>query len=306
MIEKALNSLQSKLPEEDIYLTQVNDDIGAYQFNNTGKNEVDFVVEYDKSLIHFIFCLSGEIGLSSGIEGVLLTSSNFFMFTNPREDIRLRIKIPSGAKVFSLMMSMKELHGIFGSSFGSDQTVVNNFMESYRMKQLFNERFLTPSIAVITHQFFNGINRPSVQKIYQHGKVMEFLSLYMDSPNSMDEVQDQCPFVMDSLEMARIKEARDIIIDKMVNPPSLKELAHMVGTNEFKLKVGFRSIFGTTVYGYLSDYRMEQARKMLIVEKARIKEVAIEVGYSNPSHFITAYKRKFGVTPKQHLKSMVA
>ena len=80
----------------------------------------------------------------------------------------------------------------------------------------------------------------------------------------------------------------------------------MVGTNEFKLKVGFRSIFGTTVYGYLSDHRMEHARKMLTVDKVRIKEVAVEVGYSNPSHFIAAYKRKFGVTPKQHLKSMVA
>jgi AraC-like DNA-binding protein len=306
MINKGLNSLAKKIPEEDIILAHVSDDIGAYQIKNSGKNEEIFSVKYDKSLIHFVFSLSGNIGLSSRSEKVIVTTSNFFMFTNPREDVTLDFKIPSGSKVFSLMMSMKELHGIFGSSFGSDQTVVNNFMESYKMKLLFNERELTPSIAVIAHQFFNGINRPSVQKIYQHGKVMEFLSLYMDSPNSKDEVQDQCPFVMDASEMERIKEARNIIIDKMISPPSLKELARMVGTNEFKLKVGFRSIFGTTVYGYLSDHRMELARKLLIVDKARIKEVAVEVGYSNPSHFIAAYKRKYGVTPKQHLKSMVA
>ena len=306
MISRGLNSISEVLASEDISLSKINDDIGAYQISNSSKNEQVFSLDYDKSLIHFIFSLDGDIVLTSGNESVILRSSNFFMFTNPREDIRLEFKIPADGKAVALMMSMKELHGIFGSSFGSDQTVVNNFMESYKMKLLFNERTLTPPIAVIAHQFFNGINRPSVQKIYQHGKVMEFLSLYMDSPNSAEEVQDQCPFVMDSLEMARIKEARDIIIDKMVNPPSLKELAHMVGTNEFKLKVGFRSIYGTTVYGYLSDYRMEQARKMLTVDRSRIKEVAVEVGYSNPSHFIAAYKRKFGVTPKQHLKSMVA
>ena len=305
MINKGLKSISDILPDEDIFLTEVNEDIGAYQIINSSKKEEVYAFEFDKSLIHFIFSLSGEIGLASGSEVVLLTSSNFFMFTNPREKITLKINMPSEAKVFSLMISMKELHGIFGSTFGSDQTVVNNFMESYKMKQLFNEKPLTPQVAVIAHQFFKGINRPSVQKIYQHGKVMEFLSLYMDSPNSQDEVQDQCPFVMDDAEMARIKEARDIIIDKMIGPPSLKELAHMVGTNEFKLKVGFRFIFGTTVYGYLSDHRMEHARKLLIVDKARIKEVATDVGYSNPSHFISAYKRKFGVTPKQHLKSMV-
>ena len=306
MINKGLNSLNINLPDEDIHLAHVSDDIGAYQIKNSGKDDEVFSVKYDKSLIHFVFSLSGDIAVSSGTEKIVVTTSNFIMFTNPREDISLNIKIPSGAKLLFLMMSMKELHGIFGSSFGTDQTVVNNFMESYKMKQLFNERDLTPAIAVIAHQFFNGINRPSVQKIYQHGKVMEFLSLYMDSPNSKDEVQDQCPFVMDASEMERIKEARNIIIDKMISPPSLKELAHMVGTNEFKLKVGFRSIFGTTVYGYLSDHRMEHARKMLTVDKVRIKEVAAEVGYSNPSHFIAAYKRKFGVTPKQHLKSMVA
>ena len=106
--------------------------------------------------------------------------------------------------------------------------------------------------------------------------------------------------------MEKIKEARDIIIEHMIDPPSLKTLSKLVGTNEFKLKVGFKSVFSNTVYGYLSDYRMEHARKLLTVENSRIKEIAAKVGYSNPSHFIAAYKRKYGITPKQHLKSLVA
>jgi AraC-like DNA-binding protein len=50
---------------------------------------------------------------------------------------------------------------------------------------------------------------------------------------------------------------------------------------------------------------MEEARKLLAVDKPRIKQVAAQIGYANSSHFIAAYKCKFGITPKQHLKSMV-
>ena len=106
--------------------------------------------------------------------------------------------------------------------------------------------------------------------------------------------------------MEKIKEARDIIMEQMIDPPSLKELSRMVGTNEFKLKVGFKSVYSNTVYGYLADYRMEHARKLLTINNTRIKEVAAQVGYSNPSHFIAAYKKRYGITPKQHVKSLVS
>ena len=308
MIAERLDLLKNKLQGEKLEVAVLSSEMAAYQYQNDGEGAEFVEFNHDKSLIHFMFSLAGEIKLSSQAsdELVILNNTNFFMFSNPFTDTTLEINLTPGAKIFSIAISMKELHAIFGSSFGRDAEATKEFMEGYKMKRFFIEKRLTPSISVISHQFFSGIKRQNVRKIFQQGKVMEFLSLYMDVPNSAEEAEEHCPFVMDALELKKIKEARDIIIAEMIDPPSLKTLAKLVGTNEFKLKVGFKSVFSNTVYGYLSEYRMEHARKLLTVDNTRIKEVAAQVGYSNPSHFISAYKKKYGITPKQHLKSLVA
>ncbi len=308
MLAEGLNILRDSLSEDDLQTSLINQELGAFQFVNSGTISTQIEVCHEKPFIHFLFSLSGEITVSakSGEEQALLTANNFFMFSNPFQETKLCIVLPPLAKILSIIISMKELHEIFGSSFGRDESGTQDLMESYKMQRYFIEKEIEPSIAVITHQFFNSIKRSNVLKIYQQGKVMEFLSLYMDMPNSVKEAGSRCPFVMDSIEIEKIKEVREIIVKNIIDPPSLKALARLVGTNEFKLKVGFKSVFSNTVYGYLTDYRMEQARKLLTVDKSRIKEVASQVGYSNSSHFITAYKRKYGITPKQHLKSMVS
>ena len=126
--------------------------------------------------------------------------------------------------VLAMVLTMKALHEIFGSSFGRDADAAREFMENYKVEKFFIEKEMLPSVSVIVHQVFNGINRDSIRKIYQHGKIMEFLSLYMDTPNSSKETETSCPFVIDSVEMEKIKEARDIIIDRMIDPPSLKDI----------------------------------------------------------------------------------
>jgi len=123
----------------------------------------------------------------------------------------------------------------------------------------------------------------------------------MHHPEIDEKLAMQCSFVNNHLEMEKIREARNLIVQNLVSPPGLKELARMVGTNEFKLKIGFKSTFGNTVYGYLADYRLEKSRYLLEKRNMSVKEISGEIGYANPSHFIAAYKKKFGVTPKKYL-----
>jgi len=93
-----------------------------------------------------------------------------------------------------------------------------------------------------------------------------------------------------------IYHAREYLLEHAQNPPSLTELAKISGINEFKLKQGFKEVFDNTVFGYLSDYRLGQARDLLLEKKA-IKDVADELGYSSVQHFSTAFRKKYGVTP---------
>ena len=81
-------------------------------------------------------------------------------------------------------------------------------------------------------------------------------------------------------------------------------LADQVGLNLKKLKMGFKQIYGDTVYGFLFDYKMDYARKLLDSGSYNVNEVGLKIGYSTGSHFIAAFKKKFATTPKKYLMSI--
>lgn len=98
---------------------------------------------------------------------------------------------------------------------------------------------------------------------------------------------------------ARIRVAAGKLQEYLDQPPSLAELAREVGLSETTLKRGFRQVFGTTVFGYLREKRMEHARALLASGRATVIEAAALVGYSNPSNFAAAFRQQFGLNPKE-------
>lgn len=90
--------------------------------------------------------------------------------------------------------------------------------------------------------------------------------------------------------------ARDFLIQNIHQPPSIAELAKICGINEFKLKQGFKGLFDNSIFGYLSDYKLNYAKEMLLEGKP-IKAVAFELSYSSVQHFSTAFRKKFAVSP---------
>jgi AraC-like DNA-binding protein len=90
----------------------------------------------------------------------------------------------------------------------------------------------------------------------------------------------------------------------MAEPPSLQELANEIGLNIKKLKEGFKQIYGDTVFSFLFDYKMEYSRRLLETNQYNVNEVGVKVGYSTASHFIAAFKKKFGTTPKKYVMSL--
>jgi AraC-like DNA-binding protein len=80
---------------------------------------------------------------------------------------------------------------------------------------------------------------------------------------------------------------------------SIIGLAQLAGINQMKLKDGFKELFGTTVFGYINDVRMNEAKRLLLDEKLYVNEVADRVGYKHPQHFTIAFKKKFGIAPKE-------
>lgn len=135
-----------------------------------------------------------------------------------------------------------------------------------------------------------------LRRMVVEAKVLELLALQLRQRLRRADTAPGAAALSDR-EVDRMVEARDRVLARMDDPPSLAELARLVGTNEFALKRDFKAAFGTTVYGLLLDHKLVHARALLLDTDRPIGEIAREVGYGHPSHFSTAFKKKYGVPP---------
>jgi AraC-like DNA-binding protein len=115
---------------------------------------------------------------------------------------------------------------------------------------------------------------------------------------------EQCPFLADDNNIKKIKLAKEIIISRMIEPPTLIELSKEVDISLKKLKQGFKQVYGSSVFSFLLDYKMQVSKRLLSSGNYNVNEVALKVGYSTATHFINAFKKKFGTTPKKYLMSI--
>ena len=141
-----------------------------------------------------------------------------------------------------------------------------------------------------------------MKSLYFKGKAYELLSLYFNKPG--DPNIEKCPFLADESNVIKIKKAKEIIIERMAEPPTLSELAEEINLPLNKLKEGFKQVYGDSVFSFLLEYKLEVARQMLASGAHNVNEVGDAIGYSTASHFIAAFKKKYGTTPKKYLMSL--
>jgi AraC-like DNA-binding protein len=142
---------------------------------------------------------------------------------------------------------------------------------------------------------FTGLTK----KIYLESKCLELIAFKLQQlANSENTATKTTALKRDDID--RIHYAKEILAQNLKNPPSLLELAKQVGLNDYKLKLGFRQVFGTTAFSYLHQQRMEKARQLLLEGEMNVKEVARAVGYANQSRFAAAFRKQFKTNPKSY------
>ena len=98
-------------------------------------------------------------------------------------------------------------------------------------------------------------------------------------------------------EYSRAQEIRQILEENIVDPPTLSQLSRQIGVNATTMSNQFRRVFGSTIFSFLRDKRLELARAMLLTESLPVSQVGYRVGFNNPAAFATAYRRRFGRPP---------
>lgn len=163
----------------------------------------------------------------------------------------------------------------------------------------FNVGGITGQMKTIIEQILHHPYQGAIARMYLEAKVLELLALQLFQLSESKPELAKSTLKPQSID--RIYQARDVLVSKLENPPSISELTQQVGLGVLTLRRGFRELFGTTVVGYINQKRMEQAELLLREGKLSVTEVANLVGYSHLGHFGAAFKRQFGITPSECL-----
>ncbi|MGB5437410.1 MAG: AraC family transcriptional regulator [Maribacter sp.] len=258
------------------------------------------VREIDSTFIQFHFCLKGHAKFifNEGMYALEVSEENSLLLYNPQVDLPMNMEMAPNSWIVSIVMTIRKFHSLFSK----EADYIPFLSAGNKEKKYYAQEEVTPAIAVVLSQIMNYNLHPSIKELYINGKVYELISLYFNK--STDADLEQCPFLVDEDNVKRIRQAKDIMINHMAEPPSLPELAKQVGLSLKKLKEGFKQIYGDSVYSFLFDYKMEHARRLLETGQNNVNEVGLKVGYSTSSHFIAAFKKKYGTTPKKYVMSL--
>ena len=167
-----------------------------------------------------------------------------------------------------------------------------------------NQRFhqslgqITPAMSQVLQQLLQAPYQGMMQQLYLESKALELLALQFSHWADVRPFEQTRRLPTD--ELNRLHAAKEILAQDVSEPLALADLAQQVGLNEYRLKQGFRQVFGTTPFGYLHHCRMQQAQYLLLNSNLTIAGVATRIGYRNPEAFSTAFRRKFDISPKAY------
>lgn len=138
----------------------------------------------------------------------------------------------------------------------------------------------------------------SMENIFINSKVHEVLLYSMDCLiEEKNREVFSCRFLADDAGLDKIHQAKAILLENLDSPITIKDLSKLVAINECYLKKGFKEVFGTTIFDFYQQQRMDHAKYLLYQKGLSVTDVAAILGYSTISHFSAAFKKQTGIKP---------
>lgn len=155
----------------------------------------------------------------------------------------------------------------------------------------------------IEHIFSELYSVPeNIRKGYHKVKVLELL-LFLSGLEYKGESEERRYFSRSQVTAA--KEAKKYLLAHLDEHITITELADMLGISSTSLKICFKGVYGDTINGYITNYKMQKAASLLKNTDKSILEIAGIVGYNNGSKFAGAFRRVMNKSPNEYRKSLV-
>lgn len=209
-----------------------------------------------------------------------------------------RVHLPMAHRQFHLSISITptKLRNYLGDRLEAFPENLQAISEG-RMDRVYSHAGpLSCTMHQVVHNLLDCPYSGIMQSLYLETKVMELIVLKLAQTTCEDD-RDTGSSKLDRHEIDRLWYAKEILCRNLENPPTLSQLAHAVGTNHCQLNIGFRKLYGTTVFDYLRQKRLIEARRLIQTEGVNVTEAAFSVGYNSISSFSKAFSKHFGRPP---------
>lgn len=158
---------------------------------------------------------------------------------------------------------------------------------------------LRPNMMEILQAIYNCRFAGMTRSLYIEAKILELFSLQLEQ---LSQPKGSAADRIGRTDEEKLHAVREFIEANYLLPLSLTQLSRDFFLNEFKLKKGYKTLFGTTVFGHIHHLRMAKARLLLNEGQMNVSEVSDFIGYSNVPAFTAAFRNHFGYPPSTYSK----
>ncbi len=254
---------------------------------------------YDEAFLTAKFYLSGYHSvISPGIDGIAPeyaeTKGQNYLFYLPNIEEIERFWASDRLKRLRIEIDLNTIRR-FVTELNNVPTQLQRLIEDKNPQRFhFTVGDITLQMRTIIGQICHHPYQGAIARMYLEGKILELIAMQLAQLTTNLDRQTTLT-KLNTREIERIHDARNILLNDLDNPPSIKTLAQTVGIGDRKLQQGFK-------FKYLHNYRLEQAQIMLRKGNFSVAAVANNIGYTHLGHFSAAFKRKFGITPRDCLQ----
>lgn len=274
----------------------------------TPRSPIKNTITTKEEFIKFVFFLSGggrvdydfiDTRLKRDFsEGIVQHSYTYF---SPQIDGALFLDADHRLHQLSIHIKPSVLSNYFGGECDVGPFAFREILAGAEQISFFHTSKISRAMYTAICQILNCSYLGTMRLLYLESKAMELITYKIDQMLQPDRDIRRLPRLSEAC-LQRTKKAANLLATHLENPPGLFELAKLVGTSHTRLNIDFKRIYGTTVFGYLRQIRLEKARKLLTEQGLNVSETAYQVGYNSIPSFSKAYSNYFGINPKNHLK----
>lgn len=252
----------------------------------------------DEPIIKFHFTLEGSYAykpLSHLDYKVQIPENHCNMFYCPRE-LDLDFFGLEDVRALEIFVKPVFLRNLLGDEYKSVIQDLNIAIKNHTAFIFWEKsKFIPPHIRSILNEIMHCPYKGKLEKTYIEAKLSVLIVDFLVGRSSKILVRAKTK--LHNADYLAIVKVEAHIRNNLKEPLKISDLALIAGFNATKLKRDFKDVYGMPIFKYITAQRMEVAKRLIIEDEMNIATVAYEVGYSNPQHFTTAFKRTMGYVP---------